>query len=165
MLTSPNLFRGMVFGMAGRPPYANPLQMASLYRFWQSSGIASKNVEFLGYFSGGYGDEPGPVQWAPLVNTSSPVDVKATTYVIPSQKHLVLAVASWASDTTVVALALDHAAIKGKLPSWPADGKGVTVRKPAIDLIQNASVVDIAKLTVDTLGGVLLIAKAPAGRT
>ena len=162
MLTSPNLFRGMVFGMAGRPPYAEPLRTASLYRFWQSSGIASKDVEFLGYFSGGYGDKPGPAQWAPLVNTSL-ADVKATTYVIPSRNHLVLAVASWAPDAVVVALELDHAAIKGKLPSWPADGEGVSVSRPAIGLIQNASAVDVAALALERLGGALLFARAPAG--
>merc|ERR1712224_996474 len=61
MLTNPNIFRGMVFGMVGRPPYSNAAQNAEVYKFWDSSGLAG-DVEIVGFWSGGYGDD-----WSPVV--------------------------------------------------------------------------------------------------
>jgi hypothetical protein len=158
MLQDTNLFRGMVLGMVGRPPYSNAEQNAALYRFWDESGIAAPSTEVLGFWAGGYGDN-----WVPLVFASAD-QVEATAYVVqpaaggmpaPSGR-LVVAVASWARENATFTLRFDHAAIASKLPQWkPAR---LSIRAPAIPHVQGAaSVLAHGHLTVVSRGGMLLL--------
>lgn len=48
MLTSPSLFRGMVFGMWGRPPYSQVEQNRQLWAWIDSSGLTANDTEMLG---------------------------------------------------------------------------------------------------------------------
>ena len=149
MLTDVNLFRGMVFGMAGRPPYSNAAQNNELYRFWDSSGISANGTEMLGFWSGGYGDG-----WAPVVSTGA-ANIQATAYVVKKGGgHLVIAVASWATENVTFTLRFDHDLITKKLPGWSPSR--VRVIAPEIPLIQNATETG-PQLTVVPRGGVLLL--------
>lgn len=158
MLMNTNLFRGMALGMAGRPPYSNADQNVALYRFWDESGLAAPATEVLGFWAGGYGDG-----WVPLVFASA-AQVEATAYVVQPTAlgmpapggRLVVAVASWATENATFTLRFDHAAIARKLPQWKPTR--LTIRAPAIPLVQNAESVSVdGNLTVVPRGGILLL--------
>lgn len=161
MLTDVNLFRGMVFGMAGRPPYSNAQQNSALYKFWDASGIASNRTELLGFWSGGYGNGDGA--WEPVVDTGVQ-DIKASAYVIQpspydtgSNGRLVIAVASWATTNATFSLALNHTALRKKLPGW--DPSKLKISAPSIAHVQIATgpmAID-TKLTLQPRAGVLLL--------
>jgi hypothetical protein len=166
MLTGVNLFRGMVFGMAGRPPYSNAQQNAALYRFWDDSGIASNRTELLGFWSGGYGN--GNDAWVPVVDTGVQ-DVKASAYVIqPSTRkgtgtdtgigHVVVAVASWAMVDVKFSLILNHTVLRKKLPGW--DPSKLKLSAPSIVHVQNGesfAAIDTELALQPRAGAVLLV--------
>jgi hypothetical protein len=89
-----NPWRGMVYGMTGRLPWAGDPR--PLWKAWDAFGIADSRM--VGYWA-----DSAPVK------TDRP-DVLATSYV--RNGRTMVAVASWAIDTTDVTLAID----------WPALG-------------------------------------------
>jgi len=88
-----NPWRGMVFGMTGRLPWAgNP---RSLWKAWDGFGLAASRM--IGF-------------WVP----ASPIktgreDVLATTYIC--EGRTMIALASWAKDAVDVRLAIDWKAL------------------------------------------------------
>ena len=93
-LSSPNLWRGMVFAEGGRPA-------PELWTAWDTLGLTDEGVRLVGWW------EPSPV-----VRTSAPTVVWASTYVRPhTVKGGVIAVASWAEKghATNVTLSIDWA--------------------------------------------------------
>jgi len=108
-----NPWRGMVYGMTGRYPWAGDPR--PLWRFWDQYQI--QNDRMLGY-------------WAP----SNPVatgrkDILATTYLGPGRA--IISLASWNKDTTNVNLKIDWKAI-GLKPGEAA------IFAPAIENFQPA---------------------------
>ena len=136
MLTDINVFRGMIFGMWGRPPYTSAVQNQHLWAWIDESGISANGTEMLGYFA----DQP---DWHAVV-TSSVADVKTTAYLVqPTQAvpgHVIIAVASWAQTTVSCSLTLDLAAIGAKIKGWTArEASQLVVEVPAIPMVQNAT--------------------------
>jgi hypothetical protein len=89
-----NPWRGMVFGMTNRLPWTGG-DPRELWKAWDAFGIADSRM--IGWW----------VAAAP-VKTGRP-DVLATTYLRPGQA--MVAVASWAGDTTNVRLGIDWRAL------------------------------------------------------
>lgn len=102
MLTHPNVHRGMVFGMWGRPPYSSARQNKALWAWIDESGLSANDTEMLGW----YADQP---DWHAVVSTSV-TDVKATAFLVqPSHTapgRIIIAVASWAEVAVTVSLTL-----------------------------------------------------------
>jgi hypothetical protein len=109
-----NPWRGMVFGMTSRLPWAGDPR--ALWKAWDEFGLTESRM--VGY-------------WVP----NSPVrvdrpEVLATTYV--KQGRTMVALASWAKDKTEVKLTIDWA----RLGLDPAT---VTIEAPAIEKFQDAT--------------------------
>ena len=110
-----NPWRGMVFGMTARLPWAGDPR--PLWKAWDEFGIADSRM--IGW-------------WAPgaPVRTSDP-DVLATTY--QKDGTAMVALASWAQAAVDVTLAIDWKALG-------LDPARVRLRAPAIDKFQEARV-------------------------
>ena len=108
-----NPWRGMVFGMTSRLPWAGDPR--PLWRAWDAFGIADARM------AGWWGTHP-PV-------TTGRDDVLATAYIRPGRT--MVAVASWAHDTTDVTLRVDWRALG-------LDSSRVTIAAPAIEAFQPA---------------------------
>jgi hypothetical protein len=108
-----NPWRGMVFGMTNRLPWAGDPR--PLWRAWDDFGIAEARM------AGWWGAHP-PV-------TTGRADVLATAYVRAGRT--LVAVASWAPDTADVVLHVDWHALG-------LDSSRVTVTVPAIEAFQGA---------------------------
>ena len=150
MLTDINLFRGMVFGMWGRPPYCSAEQNRHLWEWIDSSGLSANATEMLGYWA----DQD---DWKAVVH-SSVSDIKATAYLVQPMDSVpgsvIIAVASWAQSTVSVALTLDERTIASKVKGWSAAAKA---ERPAIPMVQNASAVSLDSLTLAPRAGALLV--------
>ena len=150
MLTDVNLFRGMVFGMWGRPPYSNAVQNSHLWQWIDAVGLARNGTEMLGYWA----DQP---DWHAVVH-SNVHDIKATTYLVQPDT-VVLAIGSWVATTATVSLRLDTAGIAAKLRGWKPNGK-LKVESPAIPMVQNATEsLELGSLTMAPRGGALLVVR------
>jgi hypothetical protein len=161
MLTDINVFRGMIFGMWGRPPYTSAVQNQHLWAWIDESGISANGTEMLGYFA----DQP---DWHAVV-TSSVADVKTTAYLVqPTQAvpgHVIIAVASWAQTTVSCSLTLDLAAIGAKIKGWTArEASQLVVEVPAIPMVQNATSAPsgggLEALSVAPRAGALLVVRS-----
>ena len=108
-----NPWRGMVFGMTNRLPWAGDPR--PLWRAWDDFGIAGTHM------AGWWSVHP-PV-------TTGRTDVLATAYV--RRGRTMVAVASWAKDTVDVALRVNWRALG-------LDSSRVTVTAPAIEAFQPA---------------------------
>jgi hypothetical protein len=91
-----NRWRGMVFGMTARAPWTDAADPHPVWRVWDEFGIA--DARMLGWW-----DARCPVR-------TGRDDVLATAYVKPGKT--LIALASWAKETTAVRLQID----------WPALG-------------------------------------------
>ena len=161
MLADPNLFRGMVFGMWGRPPYTSVRQNKQLWAWMDASGLSENSTEMLGYFA----DEP---DWYSVVESSVP-DIKTTAYLVQPNAsrtstsgirsgQVIIAVASWAKVAVSFSLKLDLQTIASKIHGWNAsDPSELEIIAPAIELVQNGSkVTGLEALHLQPRGGVLL---------
>ena len=96
--------------------------------------------------------------WKAVVH-SSVSDIKATAYLVqPTDSapgSVIIAVASWAQSTVSVALTLDERTVASKVKGWHAAAKA---ERPAIPMVQNASVVSLDSLTLAPRAGALLVA-------
>jgi hypothetical protein len=102
-----NPWRGMVFGMTNRLPWAGDPR--PVWRAWDEFGIA--DARMLGWWSA-----RAPVR-------TGRADVLATTYA--KKGSALIAVASWAADTAAVRLQVDWKALG-------LDPKTARLRAPAI---------------------------------
>jgi hypothetical protein len=103
-----NPWRGMVYGMTGRLPWAGDPR--PLWKAWDAFGITDSRM--IGYW---VADSP--------VRTDN-VEVLATAYVKP--KKAMLALASWAKEKATVRLKIDWAALgidpkKTRVTAWAID--------------------------------------------
>ena len=108
-----NPWRGMVFGMTGRLPWAGDPR--PLWKAWDEFGIADSRM--IGFW----------VEGRP-VRTSTP-DVLATTY--RREGRALIALASWAAKPATVKLSIDWAALG-------IDPAGAVLEAPAIEGFQDA---------------------------
>jgi hypothetical protein len=108
-----NPWRGMVFGMTGRLPWAGDPR--PLWKAWDAFGIADSRM--VGFWA-----DSRPVK------TDSP-EVLATSYV--REGRTMVALASWAKETVNVRLAIDWAALG-------LDAAKASITAPAIDGFQPA---------------------------
>ena len=130
-LTSPNLWRGMVFAEGARPA-------PSLWKAWDALRLTAPGTKIIGWWD----DKP-------LATVSMP-DVRASVYVVGGgggeSASYVLAIASWHAQNATVAVVLDK--------SIGADAKvsaiNITGFHPA------AADVDLSKLTIAPGKGFLL---------
>merc|ERR1712146_598564 len=100
MSMNPNIFRGLVFGMWGRPPYSNSLQNQQVWSWIDRTGLAANSTEMLGWAD--HDD------WQPVVQVhSSSPGIKATAYLVQPgnitghvrrRGCLIIAVASWSNE-------------------------------------------------------------------
>ncbi|MFI5235064.1 MAG: glycoside hydrolase domain-containing protein [Gemmatimonadales bacterium] len=109
-----NPWRGMVFGMTNRLPWAGDPR--PLWQAWDAFGIT--DAKMLGW-------------WAPSspVKTGRP-DILATSYV--RQGRTMVALASWAKDTVPIRLSIDWKALG-------LDPAKATITAPAIEKFQPAA--------------------------
>ena len=159
MLSDANLFRGMVFGMWGRPPYTALAQNQHLWAWLDQSGLAANTTEMLGFWA-------DQTDWHPVVSTNSTA-VSATAYLVQpihtggvlKRGHLVLAVASWAPENVTFSLSLDTATITSKISDWPAGGTHELVLEvPAIPMVQPGFAAHtLAGLTLAPRQGFLMV--------
>jgi hypothetical protein len=112
-----NPWRGMVFGMTARLPWAGDPR--PLWHLWDDFGLAQATMR-------GWWDPATPVK-------TGRDDVLATTY-LRNGKALV-AIASWAPDTAVVKLRVDWRALG-------IDPRRASLWAPAIDRFQEAATFD-----------------------
>ena len=158
MLQDPNLFRGMVFGMFGRPPYSNATVNRNLYSWIDEIGLGeaaangTAGTEMLGYWA----DQE---DWSPVVTSSHP-DVKVTAYLVqPTTLRkglLVLAVANWLDTSANYSITIDKSAVAAKIPGWGVDGS-LRIHAPGIPLVQDAlNLPSLSDLTVVPRGGMLI---------
>jgi hypothetical protein len=108
-----NPWRGMVFGMTGRLPWAGDPR--PLWTAWDAFGITESRMV-------GYWVDSRPVK------TDRP-DVLSTSYVRPGE--VMVAIASWAKDTAAVKLTIDWKALG-------LDPAKATITAPDIDKFQKA---------------------------
>ncbi len=108
-----NPWRGMVFGMTGRLPWAGDPR--PLWKAWDAFGITDSRMV-------GYWVDSRPVK------TDRP-DVLSTSYVRPGKA--MVAIASWAKDTAAVKLTIDWKALG-------LDPAKATITAQAIDKFQEA---------------------------
>jgi len=108
-----NPWRGMVFGMTGRLPWAGDPR--PLWQAWDAFGLADSDMV-------GFWVERRPVK-------SDRPDVLVTTY--RNRGKAMLALASWASRPASVTLAIDWSALG-------IDPAGATLEAPAIEGFQEA---------------------------
>ena len=128
-----NPWRGMVFGMTSRLPWAGDPR--PLWRAWDAFGIAGARM------AGWWGAHP-PV-------TTGRSDVLATAYILPGRT--MVAVASWAKDTADVVLHVDWRALG-------LDPSRVTVTAPAIEAFQEADSLAVgAPIRIPPARGRLLV--------
>ena len=128
-----NPWRGMVYGITNRPPWAgNP---AELWKFWDAYGINSMRMV-------GYWDESSPLK-------SDNDMVKATLYA--GKDRSILAVAGWGDKEQNCSLKLD----------WKAlgyDASKCSISIPAIKDYQKAgSLASLEKLTIPSGKGYLIV--------
>jgi hypothetical protein len=109
-----NPWRGMVFGMTNRLPWAGDPR--ALWQAWDAFGISESRM--VGWWA-----KAAPVR-------TGRDDVLATTYLRPGRA--MVAVASWATDTVRVPLAIDWRALG-------LDSSRTTIRAEAIDSFQPAA--------------------------
>ncbi len=113
-----NPWRGMVYGMTSRYPWQTDgviCEPQNIWKAWDAFGIA--DAEMVGYWNR-----------EPLVKTSDPL-VLATVY--KEKNKLLIAVASWAKDTTRIKLIIDWQKI-----GWKP--RNVTFTAPPIKNFQPA---------------------------
>jgi hypothetical protein len=128
-----NPWRGMVFGMTSRLPWAGDPR--PLWRAWDAFGIADARME-------GWWSARAPV-------STGRADVLATAYVRPGRT--MVAVASWAADTAEVALRVDWRALG-------LDPRRVTITAPAIESFQSADTIAVgAPIRIPPGRGLLLV--------
>lgn len=113
-----NPWRGMAFGMGGRPPAA--AAAASLWRLWERFGIESARM--VGWW------EAGGADGAPA-SLSGCADVRLTSFVRPGHSAL-LALASWADEPRNCSLSLNATAL-GYAASV-GQGEGLRVVAPPL---------------------------------
>jgi hypothetical protein len=109
-----NPWRGMVFGMTNRLPWAGDPR--PIWKAWDAFGITDSRM--VGWWARGA-----------LVRTGRD-DVLATTYLRPGRA--MVAVASWAADTVRVPLVIDWRALE-------LDSSRAVIRAEAIDSFQPAA--------------------------
>jgi len=109
-----NPWRGMVFGMTNRLPWAGDPR--PIWKAWDAFGITDSRM--LGWWAKG-----APVR-------TGRDDVLATTYLRPGRA--MVAVASWAADTVRVPLAIDWRALG-------LDSSRAVIRAEPIDSFQPAA--------------------------
>jgi hypothetical protein len=110
-----NPWRGMVFGMTNRMPWSDNADPRPLWRLWDDFGMAGARM--LGW-------------WAPTVPVrTGRDDVKATVY--QQRGRALVSVASWATDTARVTLAVDWKALG-------LDPARATLALPAVRGLQEA---------------------------
>lgn len=133
-----NQWRGMVFGMTNRvydggPTYhGNPI---ALWKEWNDFGITTSRMM-------GYWDPHTPV-------TTGRSDILATTYVRPGRA--MIAIGSWAADTTSVQLNIDWKALG-------IDPSKAVVTEPAIDGFQPGASLRIGeRITVAPAKGAIVV--------
>lgn len=131
-LKSPNLWRGMLFAEGARPA-------PNLWGAWDSLELTREGTQLVGWW-----DAAVPVR-------SDNADVPVSVYLRPGGRGCVLAVASWAANSTEVNLDID----------WEALGlhaAGVSITAPAIKDFQPAAEVSVQqpKVIVDPGKGWLL---------
>ena len=110
-----NPWRGMVFGMTSRLPWAGDPR--PLWKVWDEFGIAES--EMIGWWV-----ENGPVR-------TGNADVLATSYI--RRGSVLVALASWAKEPVEVRLAIDWKKLG-------LDPKKATLRAPAVEGFQEAAV-------------------------
>lgn len=131
-----NPWRGMLFGMTNRMPWTENSDPSHLWKVWDQFGM--QGSEMIGWWV-----ESNPVK------TSNP-DVLATVY--KRNDRIMVAVASWASEDTIVKLAIDWKAL-GLKPTSSVDA-------PAIKDFQEKQAINLADgFNVPKGKGVLLIIK------
>ena len=139
-LTSPNLWRGMVFAEGARPAPA-------LWKAWDALKLTADGVELRGWW------EELPSRM-PVV-TSNDADIPASAYIRPASAGggIVIAVASWkqAGDVSNVTLRIDWTAIG-------VTAAHATVSAPAISNFQEATTFSVAQG-----GSVTVPVKSPQG--
>ena len=139
-LSSPNLWRGMVFAEGARPA-------PSLWKAWDLLQLTADGVELRGWWE----EQPGKM---PVVATSA-ADVYASAYIRPSSAGggIVIAVASWAAggDVATVSLAVDWSAI------------GIAADVAVVMAPSIAGFQDAATFAVDSAGNVAVDVKSAEG--
>jgi len=112
-----NPWRGMVFGMTNRLPWTGGDPRA-LWKVWDAFGIAGSRM--IGWWS-----PTAPVR-------TGRADVLATSYLRPGRA--LVAVASWATDTVSVRLAIDWHAIGIPASAARVSARAVEGFQPALEL-------------------------------
>lgn len=121
-LKQPNLWRGMLFAEGARPAQY-------LWGAWDSLGLTREGTQLVGWWD------------AAVPARSDHADVLVSVYLRPGGRGCVLAVASWAANSTEVNLDID----------WDALGlhaAGVSITAPAIKDFQPAAEVSAQQPTV-----------------
>lgn len=128
-----NPWRGMIYGMTNRLPWAGDPR--PIWQFWDRYDI--QNTEMIGY-------------WVPNAPVKTGrADVLATTY--RGKGRTLIALASWAKDTTSLNLQIDWHALA-------IDPGKATISAPAIENFQNAQVFQANEaIPVEPGKGLLLV--------
>ncbi len=129
-----NRWRGMVFGMTARLPWAGDPR--AIWKFWDDNHI--ENTNLIGYW-----DPACPVK-------TGNEQIKATVY--QGEGYAIIALASWAAQDVTVSLDLD-------LEKMGITGKDIVLKAPAIKDYQQEATYDPASVPVPAEKGLLLIVK------
>jgi hypothetical protein len=121
-LSHPNLWRGMVFAEGARPA-------GDLWAAWDSLELTLDGTQLIGWWD------------AAVPARSDDADVLVSVYLRPGGQGCVLAIASWAADSTEVNLAIDWEALG-------LDAASVSITAPAIKNFQSAATVSAQQPTV-----------------